>query len=362
MGIYLVNCDTQENLNLFRKKGFVGVKPRKPSDNLKSRQATLRDNYNIVVQLQALKPQDLLFLYAEGRIYGAYRAETRFMEHPLTPAEYQCRNLRFSFPEPCWRTLPTFSVPDFFWQIGISAVKEKCFEQGYATEEKFSLRNREKQWHLPGRFDFEGEWLLSKLTAEEARELVFLLEKENAGNRIRKEAPAKRLKNFKRLRLEITADKYGYLEDEKILESWLIEHSAFHGFNLRNYRNVRGALGKSFNPDSNIPSFYLEVLEALPFVTDHGNHSLQIIDIKRGFLDGKSCIPLLRKAIKYMHEVAANLCQNDLKKVHVTLISKGFHASYFNYLSFRKEIEPGNAIRLVKYDIVGRKIVLTRIN
>ena len=361
MGIYLIHCGSRESLNLFRNKGFVGVKPKKPSDDLKSRQATLSDNYKIVVQLQVVKPKDILFLYADGFIYGMYRAETRFMEHPSTPEEYQCKHLRFSFPEPCWRTAPVFSESDFFWQLGISQMNGKCFAEGYDTREKFTLQHKDKKWNLPGRFEFEEKWVLSKLTQEEARELVSILSGKNNAP-MEKVLPAKMLRNFKKVRLEINLDKHSLLEDEKILESWLIEHSVFNGFNLRNYRNIKKALGSAFHPEWSLPSFYLGIIEALSFVTEDLRHSLQIIDIKKGFLGRKSFLPLMRKVIDYMHKVAQNICQNDVSRVHVTFIAKGFHPSFYNYLSVRKKVEPGNPIKLVKYDVVGKRIVLSRIN
>ncbi len=355
MGAHIVICEKKRDIDIFLKKGFVGVKAKIPSgDSPKEKIKALNANYSLICDLKSVKTGDLIFLYSEGRIYGVFRAASPFLEHPNTPIEYKSEFLRYHPPFPCWASHRLFPKSDYFWQMSITSVPKKTFKKGIKVPESFSLTNEDgMSWNLPDRFDSKSvQKQINPIITFEAKELLKILEEGNEYLNIK----SKNMKGFKRISLSLSVDKHGFLENKKIIEAWLFDNMTLERHNKKEYKNILETLGTINNPDVQIPDFYLDFMEVFPYLAKvEKKHVFQIIDIHTGYLDKKFLFDKLPKLIRYAFSLANTVTKGNLKGVQISIIAKGFHPYLFDYIKLRNIVEPGNPIHLIKYDVFKEK-------
>ncbi|MBM3200109.1 hypothetical protein FJZ53_04160, partial [Candidatus Woesearchaeota archaeon] len=356
MGAYIIRCKNKEELSIFLSKGFVGIKASSPNSNDEtSKKDALKQNYSIIRDLKPAREGDLVFLQIDNHVYGAFKLTSEFLEHPNTPIEYKSEFLRYHPPFPCWNNHSFFPEASYFWQAGIESVEGKSFSGGVKIQKSFEMKKHGTAWNLPDRFDYKkNNKVMHPITSFEVEELISLLAQHNSGQDTAKVVP-KKFEDFKPINLNFSVDKYGFLEDKSVIESWLFDNMVIKKGNKSEYKNILETLGTLHHSDAQIPDFYLDFMEVFPYLAKVQKKDVfQVIDINTQYLDKSYFLQTLPKLIRYAYSLVDKVSKGNLKGVQISLIAKGFHPYLFDYIKARNMVEPGNPVHLIKYEVYKR--------
>lgn len=192
MNAHIINCNEDDFFNLFLPGGYIGVGIVVRGTSSRHLSNACRTSYSMYADMKTIRTGDIIFVHAGQKIYGAFRAETEFLEDPNAPLMFLSRNIHY-YPNPQkpgsgWRNTTNIPKVGYYRRIAIShftdtAGRNLCFEYGFDSTEVFDMKLKKKIWSIPERWKYtDAARTLRPLMEDEAFELIKILERENADN------------------------------------------------------------------------------------------------------------------------------------------------------------------------------------
>lgn len=232
MNGHIINCDENQFFNSFLPGGYLGVGIVAKSINPQGLSMTCSTSYSMYADMKTVRAGDIVFAHAGQRIYGAFRAVTEFCEDSMVPQLFLSKNIHY-YPNPNnpgsgWKDNIT-SFPDigYYRRLAIthftgSEGRNLCFENGFDSNEVFELKLKKRIWSIPERWLYTDKpRTIRPLMEDETRELIKILERENADNPNRRNVTSANLASF--IPIEFILNP-SIVVNEKIIEGWILEN------------------------------------------------------------------------------------------------------------------------------------------
>ena len=191
MNAHIINCNEDDFFNSFLQGGYLGVGIVVKGTNPRQLSNACRTSYSMYADMKTIRVDDIIFVHAGQRIYGAFKAVTEFCEEPITLQPFLSRNIHY-YPNPNntssgWKNNIT-AIPNigYYRRMAIAHFTDKqgrnlCFEEGIDSNEVFELKLKRKIWSIPERWKYgDAARTVRPLMENEAFELLKILDRENA--------------------------------------------------------------------------------------------------------------------------------------------------------------------------------------
>ncbi|MEM3696296.1 MAG: hypothetical protein QXQ94_02160 [Candidatus Bathyarchaeia archaeon] len=354
---HIISVDNKSTFLQFLREGYIGVRlPKKYYRNTKQKSlsiaelnALLATIYDIFADLKRVKKDDQIFIHVKGeqKIFGAFRAESTFLENPSIPEEFRSSNLLKE--KLVNKKLPSLSESDFLWQISIKSDEGLYFDEGFDANEVFKLKDLCKGiWTIPERWKYEDkEKTVRPLLPEEGKKLIELLRKNNPKGPSNSSVFSKNLSNFKKIELPLVPIN-GLVRDEKLMEAWIMAN-AFEPEDLKAHENIKNIFGDFSFIANTIRSFYIKFMDVFGFLERNDCRIYKIIELKTK----EASFEHINQLVKYMVWIAEFLCENNLSKVYGYLCAKEFSSDAVKFL---QENKPTN-LELIRYTLSDKCLI-----
>lgn len=346
MNAHIINCDEDEFFNNFLPNGWLGVGLYLSSTSPQGLSSACRTSYSMYADMKSIRNGDIIFVHAGEKIYGAFKAESSFLEDPNIDPLYLSRNIHY-YPNPNdpnsgWRGNVN-AVPDlgYYRKIAISSYFDNninlCFVDGLDSREIFELKRKKKILSVPERWKYtEAARTVRPLLAYEAVELIKVIHRENADNAERLDVHPEALNNHIPIELILNPN---VIENEKIVEGWILE-------NFGNNQPLDDAIGPFTSLGNNMPGGYLKFMDIFGFQELYGGaKKYKIIEVK---LNQCSFPDNVNQLIGYMDWVVENVTLGDHKSVEGILFTKGYDQDAIDFVNNFNTL--GRSIKLVSFD------------
>lgn len=345
MNAHIINCDEEDFFESFLPNGYLGVgivvKGTKPQQLSRA----CRTSYSMYADMKPIRPGDIIFVHAGQKIYGAFKAETEFLEDPKAPKPFLSENIHY-YPKPNdpksgWKNLKKIPTVDYYRQIAIKHFidgqgRNLCFCDGVDANEVFELKLLKKVWSIPERWKYtDAARTVRPLMEDEALELIKIIERENADSNKRREVEPANLTNFIPIQFNLNPN---IVEDEKIIEGWVLE-------NLGKDQDLDKALGPLTSFGNNIPVGYLRFTDIFGYQEmSFSNKIYKVIEVKKD-----DCLfpNDINQLLGYINWVVDNIALGYYKAVEGTIIAKDFNDDSISFV--KNSIALGRKIRLIKF-------------
>ena len=350
MNGHIINCDETQFFNSFLPGGYLGVgivvngiRPRQLSN-------ACRTSYSMYADMKTIRANDIIFVHAGQRIYGAFKAATEFCEDPITPQPFLSKNIHYrpdpDNPNSGWHNNITV-IPDVgqYRRMAITHFTDTqgrnlCFEDGIDSNEVFELKLKKKIWSIPERWKYtDTARTVRPLMENEAFELLKILERENADKSNRLNITPANLKNYVPIKFILNPN---IVENEKIIEGWLLE-------NIGRNNMLDPALGPLTSFGNNMPAGYLRFMDIFGYHhLSTGIKKYKVIEVKKD-----NCVfpNDINQVIGYTDCVTENIAAGDYKTVEGIVIARNFDNDCIEFV--RNFNTTGRKIRLISFNYVS---------
>lgn len=353
MNAHIINV-SDENLFLqtYLPNGYLGVGLVLSSFTPQALSNACKTSYSMYADMKTIREGDLIFVHAGQRIYGAYKAESEFMEDPVTNSIFHSLNLHY-FPQP--------TIPQSGWQNNIPTIQQNagnvadyrqmsisqfmdgeinfCFPQGIDSREVFDIRQKRKIFSVPEKWEYpDSRRTIRPLLTFEGWEIIKLLERQNSDELTRTTIAPKNLNGFLGIDFILNPN---IVEDEKIIEGYICG-------NFGRNQNVDSSFGVfgSFGNNMPVPGGYTKMMDIFGLQEfSHNSKKFKIVEVKKGLCVFPDHISQL---IGYMDLVTENIAGGQLKGVEGILVSGEFDADTISFVSNFNQF--GRTIKLVRFD------------
>lgn len=346
MNAHIVNCSEEDFLGSFLPGGYLGVGIIVRGTRPGQLSNACRMSYSMYADMKTIRPRDIIFVHAGQRIYGAFMAQTEFLEDPNAPRMFLSRNIHY-YPNPReprsgWQNTRRIPRADYHRRIAIthfcdSEGRSLCFENGFDSNEVFEMKAKRRIWSIPERWKYtDAARIVRPLMQDEAFELIKILERENADNPNPRSVEPANLSNYMPIELILNPD---VVTNEKIVEGWVVG-------NIGRHRHLDHALGPLTSFGNNMPAGYLRFMDIFGYhELSSGVRKYKVIEIKK-----ESCVfpNDINQLLGYTDWVIENIASGDYKTVEGVVIAKDFYNDCINFvINFNTT---GRRLRLVKFD------------
>ena len=347
MNAHIINCNENEFFNSFLPGGYLGVGIVIKGTTPQQLSKTCTTSYSMYADMKTVRVDDIVFVHAGQKIYGAFKAATEFCEGSTTPQSFLSRNIHY-FPNPNspgsgWRNNIT-TIPDigYYRRMAITHFTDRegrnlCFENGFDSNEVFELKLKKKIWSIPERWLYtDASRTIRPLMEYEAWELIRVLERENADNANRQNITPANLAGYIPIEFILNPN---IVINEKTIEGWVLE-------NIGRNNVLDGALGPFTSFGNNMPAGYLRFMDIFGYQElSTGIRKYKVIEIKKE----NSIFPdHVNQVIGYTDWVIENIASGDYKTVEGIIVAKGFDTDCINFI--RNFNTTGRKIRLIEFD------------
>jgi|GEM_PF-2207900 len=367
MNAHIINV-SDENLFLqtYLPNGYLGVGLVLSSFTPQALSNACKTSYSMYADMKTIREGDLIFVHAGQRIYGAYKAESEFMEDPATNGLFHSLNLHYhpqpNNPQSGWQNnnlalqQNAGNVADYR-QLSISHFTEAgtnlCFPWGIDSREVFDIRQKRRIYFVPEKWEYpDSRRTIRPLLTFEAWEIVKLLERQNSDELTRTTIAPKNLNGFLGIDFILNPN---IVEDEKIIEGYICG-------NFGRNQNVDSSFGVfgSFGNNMPVPGGYTKMMDIFGLQEfSHNSKKFKIVEVKKG-----ACVfpDHISQLIGYMDLITENIARGELKNVEGILVAKEFDADVTSFVSIFNQL--GRMIKLIQFDYVPpqfRSLNFTRV-
>lgn len=347
MNAHIINCKEEEFLNSFLPGGYIGVGLVLNGTTPTQLSNACRTSYSMYADMKTIRKNDIIFVHAGQKIYGAFKAVGEFCEDPTTPPHFLSKNIYY-YPDPDiphsgWKDNITVTPNlDYYRRIAITHFIDNhdenlCFENGIESNEIFELKLKKKIWSVPERWKYtDASRTVRPLMENEASELLKILERDNADNINRLEVSPADLSGYLPIEFVLNPD---IVEDEKIIEGWILD-------NLGRNQVLDNAFGPYTSYGNNIPTGYLKFADIFGYQKlSTGIKKYKVVEVKKG-----DCIfpDHINQLIGYTDWVIENIADGDYKTVEGIVVAKSFNDECINFV--RNFNTTGRKIRLIGFN------------
>lgn len=306
-------------------------------------------SYSMYADMKTIRKNDIIFVHAGQRIYGAFRAITEFCEDSKTPKYLLSNNIHY-FPDPKnkqsgWKNhIKVIPKIGFYRKLSISHFIDAnrlnlCFEDSVDSNEIFDLKLKKKIWSVPERWLYtEASRTVRPITEQESLELLKILERMNADNPKRRLVKSFNPLNYLPIQFVLNPN---IVENEKIIEGWVLE-------NIGRNTNLDTSLGQFTSFGNNMPAAYLQFMDIFGYQElPMGLKIYKVIEVKKE----ECAFPNdINQLLKYVDWVVENIANGDYKLVEGAIIAKDFNTDCINFVKNSNSIGTNRKIRLVKFN------------
>jgi len=346
MNAHIINIpDENYFTNTCIPNGFLGVGIVVGSQTPQGLSKACATSYSMYADMKTIRVGDMIFVHAGNKIYGAFKAESEFLEDPAAPNQFLSRNIHY-YPNP--------SVANSGWQgnfqqqnvndyrrISITHFTDAqtriiSYSRGIDSTEVFDLKYQGKIFSVPERWKYtDAARTVRPLLNFEALELLKLLEIENADSVNRFNVQPMNLQAY--LPIEFILNE-NIVDNEKIIEGWICSQLG---------RNP--AVDSIFNDftsfGNNIPIGYLKFIDILGYKElISGIKKYKIIEVKKG-----DCIypDNINQLVDYINKAAMNIVNGNFKLVEGFLVAKTFSQDCIDFVT--QFNQTGRTIKLISF-------------
>lgn len=355
MNSHIINVsDESLFLRTYLPNGYLGVGLVLNNYSARALSNACKASYSMYADMKTIRQSDVIFVHAGQRIYGAYSAESEFLEDPTVDPLFQSLNIHY-------RVNP--NNPGSGWQNNIEAIQQAranvndyrqiaishfahdginlCFPQGIDSREVFNIRQKRKIFTVPEKWEYpDSRRTIRPFLTFEAWELIKLLERENSDSPDRTTLTPKNLNGFLPINFILDPDT---VEDEKIIEGYLCT-------NFGRNPDIDAIFGRfdSFGNNVPTPGGYTKMTDIFGYQTFlHDARKFKIVEVKKGPCDFPGHIQQL---LEYMDLVVENVAGGELKNVEGILVAKEFTPDASSFVTNFNKF--GRTIKLVQFDYV----------
>ncbi len=309
MGAHLINW--QGPVRAVFERGFVGVGIHE-NDRMRA---------DMLADLKRVREGELVFIHAEERIWGIFRATAGFLCDP-NEAVYP-------------HHLPLATVVRF--------------PQGAETIDLWRLRDAGKLWTVPFRFKYDdAARTVRPLTDGEAEEIARVLMRRNPRGPEPALSPPEDTTGFEAIPIPLETNG-GQLRFEKELEAWILDS--------RDQDQLKRVYGKPIFWGNKIPTSYFKTIDLL--CLQEGNlpgvfeekcrFGFIISELKAGRVDEDA----LKQMLGYIEWVSHRWVAGQKDFITGVLIGSEIHRDVLQYVQQRNRLEQyGNPLKLLRYRVV----------
>lgn len=348
MNAHIINCNERAFFQDFLPNGYLGVGLVLNGLSPRQLSSACRASYSMYADMKTIRKGDILFVHAGQKIYGAFKAESEFLEEPSTPKIFLSKNIHY-YPSPKdatrgWKNQVT-EIPDlgYYRRIAISAyfdnVANFCFMDGIQSIEIFDLKQQRKIHFVPERWKYtDASRTIRPLMDYEATEILKILHRENSHNSKRHKVRPADLSSYLNIEFNLNPK---IIEDEKIIEGWVLQQ-------IGRNKVVDDCLGGLTSFGNNMPVGYLRFIDVLGYQELYGEtRKFKVFEVKKD-----NCVfpNDVNQLLGYMDWVSTNVVYGDAKRVEGTFIAKNFDQNTIEFVKNFNNL--GKKIKLVKFDYV----------
>lgn len=345
---HIINCGESNFLDSFLPGGYLGVGVRTSKITPQGISKACYTNYSMYADMKTIRKGDVIFVHAGQKIYGAFMAVTEFHEHPNTPKIFLSKNIHYTpspeNPKSGWKNLKKFPANNYYRCISIapfvdSKGRNLCFKHGFDSNEVFELKLKKKVWSIPERWKYtDSARTVRPLTADEAWELIKILERENADDLKRQNAKSKKLSGYFPIEFILNPS---IVTHEKIVEGWILN-------NIGKNKILDTALGPFSCFGNNMPAGYLKFMDIFGYQElSTGIRKYKVIEVKK-----ENCVfpDHINQLIGYTDWVIQNIASGDYKAVEGMVIAREFNRDCIDFV--KNFNTTGRKIRLISFEYV----------
>jgi hypothetical protein len=278
-------------------------------------------NSEIIGSFAAIKPGDFIFFYVRNiGVYGLWKATT----HPFFDLTDIWGDKEQKYP---YRVCFEPSIRYFPKPIAISDILDLQDKGRIWTFDLSAMRQKN---HNP-------------ITADEAKELIRLLLRNNPVFHSIEPTPEPYSTNDVKLPLSLATDSKGRIKYEGYLNAWFMK--SFVDGKLKEligeYRDFLNYVPTSFNKVMDIFLTHVTAVDGVDVL-----HNYTCIELKTGICTEED----LNQIIKYEHWLVRKLAGGDDEMVQSILVGFDFQDKVLEYVKKRKLIEE-KTVRLLKYRV-----------
>jgi len=347
MNAHIINCDEAAFFDLFLREGYLGVSLVIGSTTPQGLSRACRTSYSMYADMKTIRVGDIIFVHAGQKIYGAFQATTEFLENPEVPPYFLSKNIHYR-PDPCrpesgWRGNITNPVDlGYYRRMGLAAFQDEngrsfCFERGVDSNEVFELKSKGRLWSIPERWKYgDASRTVRPLMENEARELLKVLDRENADSTNRRTIRGADLRTYAPIQFVLNPD---IVTDEKIIEGWILQNIGRHDL-------LDEALGPLTSFGNNMPAGYLKFMDIFGYQElPSGLRKYKVIEVKKD-----DCIfpDNINQVLGYSDWVVRNIAGGDYRLVESIVIARGFSEESIKFAQNSNTMS--RQMRLIKFD------------
>lgn len=347
MNGHIINCNERDFFDEFLSNGLLGVGLYIPSTTPQGLSNACKNSYSMYADMKTIRTGDIIFVHAEKKIYGAFRAESQFVEAPDIDSSFLSTNIHYhpnpEIPGSGWRGNIT-AIPNLgkYRKISISPYigsdgDNLCFIDGIDANEIFDLKRRNKIFSVPERWKYpDSARTVRPIFYDEAVEILRLLHRDNSDSTARRIFEPADLTSYHNIELILNPN---IVEDEKIIEGWILNNTGTN-------RDIDEAIGPFDGFGNNMPAGYLKHMDIFGYQLLIGRaKKYKVIEVKVGRCSFPSDINQL---MGYMDWVTENIANGEYKFVEGIILTKGFDQNSIDFVENFNTL--GRRVKLVEFD------------
>jgi hypothetical protein len=228
---HLITCLNLGEVKNFDQNRYIGVGPFYPDSSNTDRKvgARLRILWDVIADLKRVRPGDICFLHAEGKIFGPYLFTSTFKESRQMPNILRSANITHDFWIKNKAQFSKISMDEYGYVASIAKPKG-CDANGSNLMELFLKQSQGIFNGIPPRFIYgDTKKIVKPLLYHEISQLLEIVE--FTGNWTLLPSNNYDTNGLSDIMLDLT-DYGGHLYCEKLLEAWFMENmytgSSYH--------------------------------------------------------------------------------------------------------------------------------------
>jgi hypothetical protein len=347
MNCHIINIpDENYFLNTCITNGFLGAGIYVNGTSPQGLSIACKTSYSMYADMKTIRVGDMIFVHAGTKIYGAFRAESEFMEDNAAPNYIKSNNIHYQdtpgIPNSGWRHSfrPLANVTDYR-RIAISQFTDSngtnlSFTIGIDPTELFDLKYKNKIFSISEKWKYpDSARTIRPLMEFEAYEILKLIEIENADTGNRFTIVPFNLQNYSPINFILNPN---IIEDEKIIEGWICSQ-------IGRNQNVDSIFSTFTSFGNNVPIGYLKHMDILGYKELRpGTRKYRVVEVKKD-----DCVfpDNINQLVHYVNKAATNLANGDFKLVEGYLVTRNFNQDSINFVT--QFNQTGRKIRLVQF-------------
>ena len=298
--------------------------------------------------MKTVRPGDMIFVHAGQKIYGAFKAESHFMEDSSAPGIYLSKNIHYNptpgRPGSGWKNVTSLPAIGPYRKVAIShwvdaRGRNLCYPEGFDSTEIFDLKSEKKLFSVPERWKYtDAARTVRPLFAFEAQELLHLLQRANSDVTKRLTVAPTSLTGYSPIVLVLDPH---LANDEKIVEATLVENLGLGG-------PLDNLVGPVDSFGNNVPSGYLKFIDILGYAEfDQNARKFRVIEVKKDELVFPDEV---RQLVGYLDWATVSIAKGDHRNVEGILVALGFSDECKTFVTNYNTVNTGRKIKLVRFE------------